>query len=128
LVAAVLTGSELVVSVTDSGRGLLPRVDSPGLGFGLALMTRFADELRIASDNSGTTVEATFKHACRPGKTRLEAPPSSAVNNADMLQEYQRLLAAAHASLKQDTQAVLAQAKQTIAHARRLQRERAARR
>jgi anti-sigma regulatory factor (Ser/Thr protein kinase) len=126
LVAATLTGSELAVSVTDSGRGMLPRLDSPGLGFGVALMTRFADEFRIDSDNSGTIVHATFNQVCTPRKIGWGAPLRPIGDRAEMLQEYLRVLTAAHESLKQDTQAVLAQAKQTIAHARRLQRDRAA--
>ena len=37
----------LHVSVADDGVGLSPRHDSPGLGFGLGLIARFADELEI---------------------------------------------------------------------------------
>lgn len=123
LVAAALTGSELTVSVADSGCGMVPRMDSPGLGLGVALMTRFADELRIASGDSGTTIDVTFKHACTPRETWPAQRPPPIGDRLEMLQEYQRILTAGHASLKQDTQAVLAQAKQTMARARRLRRE-----
>lgn len=47
----------LVVIVTDHGRGMLPRPDSPGLGLGLPLMSRLTDSLHIDDHHAGDTDE-----------------------------------------------------------------------
>jgi anti-sigma regulatory factor (Ser/Thr protein kinase) len=51
----------LRVSIADDGVGLSPRHDSPGLGFGLGLIARFADELEIEQISPGTRVIMRFK-------------------------------------------------------------------
>jgi anti-sigma regulatory factor (Ser/Thr protein kinase) len=51
----------LHVSIADDGVGLSPRRDSPGLGFGLGLIARFADELEIEQINPGTRLTMRFK-------------------------------------------------------------------
>jgi anti-sigma regulatory factor (Ser/Thr protein kinase) len=51
----------LHVSVADDGVGLSPRQDSPGLGFGLGIIARFADELEIEQISPGTRVIMRFK-------------------------------------------------------------------
>jgi serine/threonine-protein kinase RsbW len=51
----------LHVSIADDGVGLSPRHDSPGLGFGLGLIARFADELEIEQINPGTRLSMRFK-------------------------------------------------------------------
>ena len=55
-------GATLVVSVRDSGMGLSPRPDSPGLGLGLCLMAHETDrfEVRKAPDG-GTEVMLHFR-------------------------------------------------------------------
>ncbi len=59
LVAAVSRGS-LRVTVTDEGRGMVPRTDSPGLGLGLGLMGSLTDVLEISSPDGGGT-EVCFR-------------------------------------------------------------------
>ena len=60
LVAALSNGS-LRVTVTDEGRGMLPRTDSPGLGLGLGLIARLTDELEISSPGGrGTEICVSF--------------------------------------------------------------------
>jgi serine/threonine-protein kinase RsbW len=52
----------LLVEVEDEGIGLRPRVDSPGSGFGLALIASLAAELEFASGptGDGTLVRMSF--------------------------------------------------------------------
>jgi serine/threonine-protein kinase RsbW/stage II sporulation protein AB (anti-sigma F factor) len=60
LTAAVTNGS-LRVTVTDEGRGMLPRTDSPGLGLGLGLIARLTDALEISSPGGrGTELCVSF--------------------------------------------------------------------
>jgi serine/threonine-protein kinase RsbW/stage II sporulation protein AB (anti-sigma F factor) len=60
-VVARRNGSHLLVTVSDDGRGMMPNPDSPGLGFGLALVASVTDELGIAeSADGGTTVRMRF--------------------------------------------------------------------
>jgi anti-sigma regulatory factor (Ser/Thr protein kinase) len=54
LAAAVSYGT-LRVTVTDLGRGMIPRTDSPGLGLGVVLMGRLADVLEISEPAAGGT-------------------------------------------------------------------------
>jgi anti-sigma regulatory factor (Ser/Thr protein kinase) len=46
---------ELWLLVADTGHGLRPRRDSPGLGLGLVLVAQLADEFQILSRGSGGT-------------------------------------------------------------------------
>jgi anti-sigma regulatory factor (Ser/Thr protein kinase) len=51
----------LHVTVGDEGAGMAPRLDSPGLGLGLALMGQIADRLRLEdSPGSGMRVRMSF--------------------------------------------------------------------
>jgi anti-sigma regulatory factor (Ser/Thr protein kinase) len=51
----------VVLQVSDAGRGLLPRDDSPGLGLGLALIRHMADDVRIESSaGTGTALTLVF--------------------------------------------------------------------
>jgi len=60
LVAAV-SGGSLRVTVTDQGRGMVTRTDSPGLGLGLGLMDSLAGALEISSPHGrGTEVRLSF--------------------------------------------------------------------
>jgi serine/threonine-protein kinase RsbW/stage II sporulation protein AB (anti-sigma F factor) len=129
-VSARLLERSLIIVVIDRGRGMLPRSDSPGLGLGLQLMARLTDVLRISSDpcGAGTCVQATFERATgAPGCHARMSTATADRDRAEMLREYVEVLTAATASLHQDTRAVLAQAEQAVAHARRQQRERARR-
>lgn len=54
----------LDISVRDSGVGMSPRSDSPGVGLGLSLMAHLADRLEIkAPDDGGTEVVLRFEVA-----------------------------------------------------------------
>ena len=56
------TGDQLVLSVADHGRGMAPRLDSPGLGLGLPLVGRVADRVDIkAREGGGTLVRMSFR-------------------------------------------------------------------
>jgi anti-sigma regulatory factor (Ser/Thr protein kinase) len=57
---------ELVVVITDEGRGMAPRPDSPGLGLGLPLITRLAERVEI-SDYAPTGTEVRMTFAIDPG-------------------------------------------------------------
>lgn len=59
VLARVLRG-RLVITIADSGRGVRPRLDSPGLGLGLPLVSSLADDVRIESDRRGTAVSISF--------------------------------------------------------------------
>jgi anti-sigma regulatory factor (Ser/Thr protein kinase) len=56
-----LTGEALTVTVTDTGGGLAPRADSPGLGVGLPLIAQLADHLDVRSDDQGTQIRMSFR-------------------------------------------------------------------
>jgi hypothetical protein len=113
-----------MVAVVDRGRWLLPRADGPGLGLGLSLMSRLSDDLQISHDarGVGTCVRATFEGATAATGRRTAVPPAG--DRGEMLREYLQLLTGTHASLRQDTRAILAEAEQAVAHAQRRQRER----
>jgi anti-sigma regulatory factor (Ser/Thr protein kinase) len=58
--------NELWLLIADSGNGLRPRSNSPGLGLGLALIAQLADEFQILSRGSGgTELRLRFKLAAR---------------------------------------------------------------
>jgi anti-sigma regulatory factor (Ser/Thr protein kinase) len=125
-VAGTLDRDAVTVSVCDCGGGLKLGVKRAGLGAGLALMMRLVDHLEISSDAKvkGTCLHATFDRAAA-----VAAPHGDAAGDRrDMLQEYLRVLNAAHAGLADDSQAVLAEARQAIAHSRRSRQERLRRR
>jgi anti-sigma regulatory factor (Ser/Thr protein kinase) len=52
-VTATIAGNELWVIVADSGSGLQPRRDSPGLGLGLAIIARVADGVDLVNSAGG---------------------------------------------------------------------------
>jgi anti-sigma regulatory factor (Ser/Thr protein kinase) len=54
-VEAELDGDWLTVRISDHGHGLEPRLDSPGLGLGLPLISQFAGSSDIASSEQGGT-------------------------------------------------------------------------
>jgi serine/threonine-protein kinase RsbW len=53
---------EVRVSVADDGRGMAPRLDSPGLGVGMALMATLAHHVDVSAPavGTGTLVALTF--------------------------------------------------------------------
>jgi serine/threonine-protein kinase RsbW len=60
-VRAFVGGSELVVIVGDTGLGLAPRPDSPGLGLGLPLMASVTKRFQVVSDGrTGTEIHMAF--------------------------------------------------------------------
>lgn len=50
---AGLACGELWVLIADDGSGMHPKLDSPGLGVGLSLMSQVCDEFAIAKRSSG---------------------------------------------------------------------------
>jgi len=54
-VEAELDGDSLWVRVRDQGRGLEPRLDSPGLGLGLPLIAQLSASSEIVSPEQGGT-------------------------------------------------------------------------
>ena len=59
-VRASATDAELLVVVSDTGIGLGPRPDSPGLGLGMPLIASVTSRFRIVSGEAGTEVHMTF--------------------------------------------------------------------
>lgn len=59
---AWMDGESLEVVVGDEGIGMRPRADSPGLGFGMGLIFRMTEQLRVDShdDARGVGVRMTF--------------------------------------------------------------------
>jgi serine/threonine-protein kinase RsbW len=49
------TGAQLLLSVSDRGGGIAPRIDSPGLGLGLPLVGRIAKRVDISAPAGGGT-------------------------------------------------------------------------
>jgi anti-sigma regulatory factor (Ser/Thr protein kinase) len=63
-VVTYLRGSTLYITVRDDGMGMMPRLDSPGLGVGLPFIADTADTLDIASgDGGGTELRMSFRVA-----------------------------------------------------------------
>jgi serine/threonine-protein kinase RsbW len=60
-------GERLVVQVVDEGRGIEARVDSPGVGHGLATVGALAQTLEFgsAADGRGTVVTMSFSPSAR---------------------------------------------------------------
>jgi anti-sigma regulatory factor (Ser/Thr protein kinase) len=69
---------ELWVLIADTGGGMRPRANSPGLGLGLALIAQLADEFQILSLGSGgTELRMRFKLASRMGRREPRQPRGS---------------------------------------------------
>lgn len=56
-VHAHVDGAELVVVVSDTGSGLAPRADSPGLGLGMPLMASVTTRFHVVSQGRGRGTE-----------------------------------------------------------------------
>ena len=50
----------LVVQVADDGIGMVPNLDTPGLGLGTSLISQVSREATFESSDQGTTVTMTF--------------------------------------------------------------------
>jgi serine/threonine-protein kinase RsbW len=60
-IQVALHDDELMVVIEDQGNGLRPRPDSPGLGYGLALIVAVAKRLEASSgEREGTRLVAWF--------------------------------------------------------------------
>ena len=57
---ADVDGGTLRIVIADTGRGLAPRSDSPGLGLGLPLMAHLADTIDVVRNDPGTEIHMTF--------------------------------------------------------------------
>jgi serine/threonine-protein kinase RsbW/stage II sporulation protein AB (anti-sigma F factor) len=117
--AATLAADALTVWISDFGCGMLPDRDNAGLGVGLVLMARLSDHLQIAAPEAnapGTCITATFA-AVRPAATPHDSMPGSELR--ELLLDYLHALRAANTALREDTDAVLAQADLAVARARR---------
>jgi len=115
-----LTAEGLELDVYDQGRGMVPGSRSSGLGVGLALMARLADDLEIApSEGGGLKVTAVF------GDVESAAPrPVREPTRGQRERDYLAALAETHAALREETLALTNEAEQAIAHAQRLRRAR----
>lgn len=61
-VHACLADDELSITVSDDGCGMVPRLDSPGLGVGLPFIAHTADTLDIDhNDAGGTELRMSFR-------------------------------------------------------------------
>ena len=59
---AWMQGDGLQIAICDEGIGIAPRLDSPGLGLGLAIIGRVCDQLVIESQDgdAGARVQMSF--------------------------------------------------------------------
>ena len=69
-VAAWLEKDSLLVEVSDDGGGMMPRLDSPGLGVGLPFIADTADTLDISSSPRGGA-QLRMMFALTPAVRRL---------------------------------------------------------
>jgi serine/threonine-protein kinase RsbW len=61
---AGLAAGELWVQIADDGLGMRPQIQSPGLGFGLSLISQVCDKFEIAKRSSGG-LEVRMRFALR---------------------------------------------------------------
>jgi anti-sigma regulatory factor (Ser/Thr protein kinase) len=110
-----LSGRSLLIDVFDVGRGMVPNVDSPGLGVGLALMAQLTDGLDIVPNGGGGLRVTALFHGMPDA-----VPPAGRISHADRLREYAETLAEAHPDESRPEDA----AAQALAQAQRLREER----
>jgi anti-sigma regulatory factor (Ser/Thr protein kinase) len=65
-VEAEPAGAQLLVAIRDFGRGLRPRLDSPGIGVGLPLMASLAAALELRGEPGAGLTEVLMRFDC-PG-------------------------------------------------------------
>jgi anti-sigma regulatory factor (Ser/Thr protein kinase) len=109
-VRAEVREGDLLLSVSDTGGGVRPRADSPGMGAGLSLIAYFATTLSIGrgADGSGTRIEVTFGRVHEP-----PPPPVPPPARDELLRGYLDALTDASEERGQDTAALIAEARQT---------------
>src|SRR4051812_28336396 len=82
---------ELVVVVTDDGRGMQPRADSPGLGLGLPTIASLTTAMDMHSaPGGGTVVAMTF---AAPGVVGPAHPARRAAREIELLEAVTRIVA-----------------------------------
>ena len=59
-VTAAIQDGELTIVIGDTGRGLVEKRDSPGLGAGLSVIASVAQALKIVSHRGGTEIHMAF--------------------------------------------------------------------
>ena len=59
-VEATMGSGGLTVIVRDGGAGYAPRLDSPGAGLGMPLISTLADSIEVRSGNPGTELRMNF--------------------------------------------------------------------
>ena len=63
-VTADVDGEQLFVEVSDEGGGIVPRLDSPGMGLGLPLIAQSAHTMDVhLLETGGTAIRMTFRLA-----------------------------------------------------------------
>src|SRR6476469_2620358 len=80
LLDAGLSAGELWVLIADDGLGMRPQIQSPGLGFGLSLMSQVCDEFEIATRSSGG-LEVRMRVALSEGRLNCATGPGSSALN-----------------------------------------------
>lgn len=60
IATAHVDGGMLRIVIADTGAGMAPRSDSPGLGLGLPLMAHLADAINVVRKAPGTEIHLTF--------------------------------------------------------------------
>ena len=58
--SASVARDRLLIQVADDGIGMTPNPTGGGLGFGLSLIAKMAEDVRFDSSDSGTTVSMSF--------------------------------------------------------------------
>ncbi|MGZ6578910.1 MAG: ATP-binding protein [Solirubrobacteraceae bacterium] len=79
---AGLSSGELWVLIADDGLGMRPQVQSPGLGFGLSLISQVCDEFEIAKRSSGG-LEVRMRFALGGGMDWAEGSGRSSIRFAE---------------------------------------------
>lgn len=96
-VTGLIDSGLIYVTVADEGSGLQPRLDSPGLGLGLALIARVSDHFHISHRQpAGTLVSMGFERSIPPD-------PDDDDEGEQLERARERLAAAIYDGADQDT-------------------------
>src|SRR5690242_5720682 len=79
---AGLSAGELWVLIADDGLGMRPQEQSPGLGFGLSLISQVADAFEIAKRSSGG-LEVRMRFSLSGGKMNCGHRPGTTFTFAE---------------------------------------------